>query len=61
MPYLSIAAPISASTCAAWPVIARAQASRIAGLLSYVSCTIVPARQVNLGSGPFRIDLRKSM
>jgi len=42
----------SASSVIAWPTIARAHASRIAGSVAYTSCTIVPTRQVNSGSSP---------
>lgn len=41
-------------------VIRRSQALRMDGRVSQVSCTIVPRSQVNSGSLPCRMALRKS-
>ena len=35
-------------------------AARICGFAAYISCSMVPAKQVNSGSSPVRIALRKS-
>jgi hypothetical protein len=50
-----MAVATSASSFAAWPRMLVSQASRIAGFVSYTSCTIVPTRQVNSGSLPVSI------